>query len=257
MHQEFCLARAFDLIGGPPVAIVGSGGKTTILYQLAQDMWKAGQRPVLTTTTKMFWPTDQLLVRPCCLSEFCEWLPQSDCIPLIYRLRRQDKIDGIDSDQLKYVERLVKNRPILYEADGSRRRPLKIHADHEPVIVAAEHTVLLVVGLSQWGQLVSDENCHRLELSDWSGRNLDETFLLLYLERCLKHIESRLSQAGRPGRRLVLLNQLDGVPPEERESLTRNVALSIGLSVLGRALDPAVGQRLYGLALGEQQLWGH
>ena len=52
---------------------------------------------------------------------------------------------------------------VLVEADGSRRRPLKAHARHEPVIPPCTRQVLCVVGLSGLHRPVS-EVVHRPEL---------------------------------------------------------------------------------------------
>ena len=52
---------------------------------------------------------------------------------------------------------------VLVEADGSRRRPLKAHALHEPVIPPCTRQVICVVGLSGLHRPVS-EVVHRPEL---------------------------------------------------------------------------------------------
>ena len=52
---------------------------------------------------------------------------------------------------------------VLVEADGSRRRPLKAHARHEPVIPPCTRQVICVVGLSGLHRPVS-EVVHRPEL---------------------------------------------------------------------------------------------
>ena len=52
---------------------------------------------------------------------------------------------------------------VLVEADGSRRRPMKAHARHEPVIPPCTRQVICVVGLSGLHRPVS-EVVHRPEL---------------------------------------------------------------------------------------------
>ena len=51
---------------------------------------------------------------------------------------------------------------VLVEADGAARRPLKAHADHEPVIPPESHQTICVVGASGFGRPIG-EAAHRPE----------------------------------------------------------------------------------------------
>src|SRR5918993_466171 len=53
---------------------------------------------------------------------------------------------------------------VLVEADGSRRRPIKGTADHEPALPDAATLVVAVGNIGAFGAPVDEENVHRPEL---------------------------------------------------------------------------------------------
>jgi molybdenum cofactor cytidylyltransferase len=100
--------------------------------------------------------------------------------------------------------------PLLIEADGSRGKPLKAWAEHEPPIPEFVDFVIQVVGLMGLGKLLNEENVHRPEIfSRLSGLNIGEKITTDSLARILKHDESALKNIPANARKVVLLNQAD------------------------------------------------
>ena len=64
---------------------------------------------------------------------------------------------------------------ILVEADGSKQKPLKAPASHEPVIPFSATTVITVMGIDALGKPLTDEFIHRSQLvsavsgTPWGG----------------------------------------------------------------------------------------
>ncbi len=54
--------------------------------------------------------------------------------------------------------------PLLVEADGSRQKPLKAWAEHEPAVPAFADQVVQVAGLSALGKPLQEEHVHRVEI---------------------------------------------------------------------------------------------
>ena len=139
-------------------AVVGSGGKTTLLRTLGEELAGAGHTVLLCTTTKIF-PFDGL---PC--ARTAEELEE---------LRRKHRLlcagrPYLDTGKLTTPPASVGELAswfdyIVVEADGSARRPLKAHAAHEPVIPAEANQTICVVGLSGLGVPI-EEAAHRPEL---------------------------------------------------------------------------------------------
>jgi len=70
--------------------------------------------------------------------------------------------------------------PLLIEADGSRQRPLKAPASHEPVIPNWVDTVAVVAGLSALGSPLTEKWVHRPErFAALSGLSPGEIITLL------------------------------------------------------------------------------
>jgi molybdenum cofactor cytidylyltransferase len=99
---------------------------------------------------------------------------------------------------------------ILNEADGSRMRPFKAPAAHEPVIPAATTIVAPVVGLDVIGQPLTDETVHRAELvSQLSGTPLDAPVTAQTVVAVLGHPQGGLKNAPPRARIAPLLNKAE------------------------------------------------
>ena len=138
-------------------AIVGSGGKTTLLKTLAQQYRAQGKRVFVTTTTHMFIEADTLLT--------------DDADTIIQALKETGYVmagipDGIKFKALSgetYAAVCAHADVVLVEADGSKQMPLKFPNGTEPVIPENAEEIVVVCGLNAIGQKAKD-CCHRLEL---------------------------------------------------------------------------------------------
>ena len=138
-------------------AVIGGGGKTTLLRTLGEELSR-GRSVLLCTTTKIL-PFPDL---PCArsLAEL-EALRRDCCLLCAGReVPGTGKLTALDTP----VEDLAARFDyVLVEADGAARRPMKAHAPHEPVIPSGTRQVVCVVGASGFGQPVS-QAAHRPEL---------------------------------------------------------------------------------------------
>ena len=158
-------------------AIIGSGGKSTLLKTLGLELMRAGGRVLLFTTTHMFpiagvpwdgssrrldaapWKPGALHV-PGCTCEACAGLARGS----ICQAGVLDPETGKLSSPADALDQLAQRFDyVLAEADGSKRLPLKAHVAWEPVIPAGTANVVWVVGASGIGRPVS-EAVHRPEL---------------------------------------------------------------------------------------------
>ena len=138
-------------------AIVGSGGKTTLLKKLAAQYRAQGKTVFVTTSTHMFIEADTLLT--------------DDADAIIQALKETGYVmagiaDGAKISALSdktYAAVCAHADVVLVEADGSRCKPLKYPNDTEPVIPDNAEEIILVCGLNALGQKAKDV-CHRMEL---------------------------------------------------------------------------------------------
>ena len=100
--------------------------------------------------------------------------------------------------------------PMLIEADGSRRKPLKAWKEHEPPIPPFMNQVVQVAGISGIGRLLKEDHVHRPEIfSKLSGLNMGKRVTTEALKNILIHPEGGLKNIPAHARRTVLLNQAD------------------------------------------------
>ena len=139
------------------IAVVGSGGKTTLIKKLASRYRSEGKTVLITTTTHMFIEEDTLLT--------------DDAGAIMHALTETGyAMAGIpDGEKIRPLSKETFDAVctcadvVLVEADGSRRLPLKYPNATEPVIPENTGELLVVCGLNAIGQKAR-EVCHRLEL---------------------------------------------------------------------------------------------
>ena len=137
-------------------AIIGSGGKTTLLRTLSGEL---PGRVLLCTSTHFQGYADLPTVLDPTAADLRKALAAHPIVCAAGRSPTGKLVDcGLPYETLADLADFV-----LVEADGSRRRPLKAHALHEPVIPPCTRQVICVVGLSGLHRPVS-EVVHRPEL---------------------------------------------------------------------------------------------
>jgi len=208
------LLQALRLSGFPAIALVGAGGKTTAMFELARAMAPA----VVTTTTHLADDQADLAGR------HEVWVYDGSGVPL----NPEDAVDvtlvtgpcdtaagrltGLSSRQWTGLRTwcALHRRPLLVEADGSRQRPLKAPAPHEPAVPADVDTVIVFAGLLGLGLPLDDEHVHRpVAFATLSGAALGEPVSLEALAAVLVHPDGGLKHIPPGARRVALLNQAD------------------------------------------------
>jgi molybdenum cofactor cytidylyltransferase len=207
------LAQALRLNSSHCLALVGSGGKTTALFQLASGF--AG--PVIVTASAHLSMEQAaranrhlIAATPADLAPLEVGLLPG--VTLITGPQEGERTIAISPATQLWLRAFCYEHglPLLIEADGSRQRPLKAPAEHEPPLPAFVETVVVVVGLSALGQPLTDEWVHRPEIyARLSGLSAGETITSAALARVLLHPDGGLKNIPTGARRVALLNQAD------------------------------------------------
>ena len=139
------------------VSLVGAGGKTTVMYQLAEHFANLGEKVLVSTTTHIFQPA-------CNFAESVaevEALWQAGCYAVVGSIEAgTGKLTQLSEAVLENYCRLADL--VLIEADGAKRLPCKAPAENEPVLLENCDTVIAVMGLDALHKPIS-EVCFRLE----------------------------------------------------------------------------------------------
>lgn len=157
------------------LSFVGAGGKTTMIETLASEMADLGYRVAVTTTTHMRKPEQNCYA----------W----DEMPMI----RPGEVIYIGEDcengKIKAPEELsfsiLKTRAdvILVEADGSKRRPLKVPAAHEPVIPKETELVIGVLGYNSVGKTIKEISHRASDVAEFLQKKQEDIVTIDDLEK--------------------------------------------------------------------------
>ena len=129
-------------------AVIGGGGKTTLVKVLAEELTAAGRRVICTTSTHIFPFAGMPLAAD--LRSAAERL--ASCPAVCVGLPGPE--GKLTAPACSMEELAAVCDMVLVEADGSKRLPLKAHAPHEPVIPPGTGRTVLVAGASGIGRPV-------------------------------------------------------------------------------------------------------
>ncbi|MCL1874349.1 MAG: selenium cofactor biosynthesis protein YqeC [Clostridiales bacterium] len=150
------------------IALVGGGGKSSLMYALAEDLASAGARVVILTTTKVYLPphglVDRLIIshEEGILDQLEAGLGEGDIVAVCSGVK-DGKLRAVSEELIEEISRRNIADYIFVEADGAAGRPFKAPAPHEPPIPACATLVMCVVGIDVLGKALSSNHCYRPE----------------------------------------------------------------------------------------------
>lgn len=156
--KEISLEEVFPFLKEPGhvISIVGGGGKTTLLYAMADISAKNGFKTLVTTTTHIGNPVDTYSYS----MEEVEDLWRQNKYAVVGKKENNDTLGNLSEEGLSEYLKLADN--ILIESDGARKMACKVPNETEPVIIPQTDIVVGVMGLEVIGKTLK-EACFRLE----------------------------------------------------------------------------------------------
>ena len=138
-------------------ALIGGGGKTTLMYTLAEELRRRGT-VIVTTSTHIQRPEQYPVLTAADAAAVAAALVAHGAV-CVAGETAEGKLctPALSFDTLAALADFV-----LVEADGSKRLPLKAHAPHEPVIPANARQTVYVVGADGFDRPIR-QVCHRPE----------------------------------------------------------------------------------------------
>ena len=205
------------------ICLVGGGGKTTVMYELAAAWATCGRKVLVLTSTHILQPADGSFA--------------ADATE-VYDLWQQGRYAVIGTPELStgkltapspglYNELQLQADVILCEADGSRHKPCKAPAAHEPVLLPDCDMVLAVAGMDALGRQLA-QACQRPQLAaELLGCSLDSVIdeqmlsvLLLSEQGARKNVGARAYY--------IVLNKCDLITTSQQEKM-RRLLVSAGM----------------------------
>lgn len=154
-------------------AFTGGGGKTSLIYYLAEKFAGEGKKVIVTTTTHMAWEPERPFADAEDAAGIRRLLDQYGYVTAAYHKAGQPKISGPDREILEKLSGFCD--VLLVEADGSKRLPLKVPAQWEPVIPETADIVVGVIGLDCLGRKISDTAHRPGDVARFLGKCVEDT----------------------------------------------------------------------------------
>lgn len=214
-NNQDSFLSAFDLTSKisssitPIISIVGAGGKTSLIFQLANEAKACGGSVLVTTTTKMWVPKkhqyDFIDLSGDAFKSHKTPLPTGIYVTGI-NASQDGKMRG--TSEIKLRESINKFDLVLIEADGSATKPLKGWKKSEPVIFPETSCTIGVVDISTIGQPITTEHIHRLNIfTELTKSSEGETVAIRHLQRLITSSNGLLGKSQ--GESFVYLNKVE------------------------------------------------
>lgn len=240
------LDQVLNLSASDLVTVVGGGGKTTLIYRLAQELkakLPSGSRVVVSTTTKMWLPqpgqVDQMAWAPGwaqllkLASQLRGEAPRGQPgggqgVPPSWFIGRKAlpsrKVQGLPRFWVDELRRQMgqDGGAILVEADGAAGKPVKVPDWYEPQVPSASTVILVVAGINSLGLPLASRYVHRAKLARCHLRSsLPDRITPAALADLVAYQAHRAQSMAPRARTMAVLNQVE---TPERLTWGREVA---------------------------------
>lgn len=198
------------------ICLVGGGGKTTVMYELAAAWAACGRRVLVLTSTHILRPVDG------------SFAADATAVQNLWQQGRYAVIGTPEfatgkltlPPQSVYEALKLQADVILCEADGSRHHPCKVPAENEPVLLPDSDIVLAVAGMDALDNSLA-QACQRPQpAAALLGCNLNSVIdeqmlavLLLSEQGARKNVGKRTFY--------IVLNKCDLLPVAQQEKILR------------------------------------
>ena len=221
MHtQRMSLTQALEINEKPSlVSIVGGGGKSALLFSLGE---KLRGRVVLTTTTRIFASQIERAVASAEVGApgLDDALAHAPSGLLVIGNVEGEKALGVDPSLPAQWLGHGGVQHVIVEADGSRMRPAKAPAEHEPVIAVASTHVVVIVGIDALDAPIA-EATHRPErVSALVERSEAQHLSPETLAQLMTHSAGGLKDVPDDARVFALINKVEDQGQRDRAAAT-------------------------------------
>lgn len=212
------LLDTFGLSGQGMVCLFGGGGKTSLMFTMADALSQNGKTVLTTTTTKIFLPSQEQAARTL-ICESAETLIKKagSLLPGSRHIcagQSHDpgtgKVTGFSKADIKRVQKTRLFDWIIVEADGAKQKPIKSSAPHEPVFPQSCSHLILVVGLDAVDAPLDGDHVHRPEIfAVNTGLSMGEPLTATAIADALAIEMEKAGQSCNAGTKQIFLNKAD------------------------------------------------
>ncbi len=244
------LIEALGLRENENVAIVGGGGKTSLMFRIAKLVRLRGRKVITTTTTKVWRKEAENAPELCLINDDSLWqekirkgLEKFGHIFVGRTSLSSGKVDGIDPEIIDNFYRKSLADYIVVEADGAAGRPVKVPAGNEPIIPRTTTSVIGVLGADAIGKPFESRWVFReQEFEELTGLKRGEILSSNKLANIFTRPEGLFKGAPNKAKAIVFFNRMDLVSDQSHveelvRSLLQNNIFTPDRIVLGSLMD--------------------
>jgi probable selenium-dependent hydroxylase accessory protein YqeC len=211
------LSSALGMGAREHVALVGGGGKSTLLLTLARELHERGLKVVTTTTTKMRIEEGNQAAGTVFLRPDGGWeepltgaLEKYGHVFVCLETLASGKAAGIPKSVADAIFQTSRVSHVLVEADGAAGRPVKAPGPGEPVIPDSVTMVVAVMGLDALGAPRTEAGVFRIQrFESITGLKSGGKMTPEVLARLFTHPKGLFKGSPAEARRVAFLNKLD------------------------------------------------
>ena len=164
------LHQLLDVGNGEVIAIIGAGGKHTVMTRLSQELAGTGRSVILTSTTNLHRNADFAQVATVLVGDRSDWRYQLNValakhrrVILVQSQIGPNMYQGIGADTIDVVSTIAPRAVVLIKADGARKRLLKAPGTDEPVYPQHVDLCVLILSLAAIGKPLNEKYVHRID----------------------------------------------------------------------------------------------
>lgn len=217
------LNKILGIKKGDIVSIVGSGGKTTLMYLLAKELSECA-KVLTTTTTKIYLPTKKKVDFIAVGEENFNNVRNNSSYGIYSYgkyINEENKLIGIEKEKIKnYINNFDY---IIIESDGSKRKPIKGWNDKEPVIYDETSITIGIISLESFEMIINDENVHRVDkFIELTKSSLGKKININHFTKVIFNGNGLFR--GSKGGRILFLNKLEKINEENLNLLIDEIS---------------------------------
>ena len=247
------LIEALAIRAREHMALVGAGGKTTLMFALAEELTRDGKRVITSTTTKV-WHREALQYKEVLLVEGgVDWrkrtgkeLSREGTVFVGGSVLDSGKVKGISPSLADEIYHDVEVQYLVLEADGAAGHPLKAPAGHEPVIPSSVTMIVAMMGLEAMSAQLDEVTAFRVEqVRNVTGIEPGGLLTPSALSRVFLHPAGLFKTTPESARRVVFLNKGDLIKEERKAEELADILLTDPMKKIDRVILGSIQKNVY------------
>jgi probable selenium-dependent hydroxylase accessory protein YqeC len=247
------LTKALALRAREHIALVGGGGKTTLMFALADELRRNGKRVITSTTTKVRHSEALQYEKVLLVEHEADWKNKakeelSGEAPVFVGKTILDsgKVEGISASVGDEIFHDSNTQYLVVEADGSAGHPLKAPAEHEPVIPSSVTMVVAIMGLEVIGARLDEATAFRIEqVRNVTGLEFGGVLTPSALAKVFLHPAGLFKGAPDRARRVVFLNKEELIEEGRKAEELADILMTNAMNIIERVILGSVKNGVY------------